>query len=139
MASRGFDPQSHGDLTAVTLSKNAREAALNLNAKAFEVRQPVVGIWELAPTGAEPPPAESIGFFDVWDSEKTESVIGEGDERVLVAQKDFAPGGKYRCEFQYLGILQSSQTDKLQTAIVKLLCTYEFAKPGQWLQGTGCR
>ena len=89
--------------TLVAQSNNIKDAALNLNAKAFEVRRTLAAVWDLKPTSAIPPsPEESITLDMKNDS--GESVIGD-DERVKVDDVDFAPGGKYRCKsflFQHL-------------------------------------
>ena len=84
--------------TLVAKSDNIRAAALNLNAKAFEARQTLAGIWDLKPTATAPPPPESTFQLDMKNA-TDESVVGEGDERVKVEEQDFMPGGKYRCKF----------------------------------------
>ena len=81
--------------TTVARSNNVRDAALNLNAKAFEFRQTLAGIWDLKPSASEAP--ESAFSLDM-KNESGESVVGDGDERTKVHEKDFAPGGKYRCK-----------------------------------------
>ena len=86
--------------TLVAKSDNIRAAALNLNAKAFEARQTLAGIWDLKPTATAPPPPESTFQLDMKNP-TDESVVGEGDERVKVEEKDFMPGGKYRCKLPY--------------------------------------
>ena len=83
--------------TLVAKSDNIGAAALNLNAKAFEARQTLAGIWDLKPTTTAPPPPESTFQLDMKNA-TDESVVGEGDERVKVEEKDFMPGGKYRCK-----------------------------------------
>ncbi|KAL9035035.1 MAG: hypothetical protein Q9214_006774, partial [Letrouitia sp. 1 TL-2023] len=103
--------------TAVAKSRDVKDAALNLNVKAFEVRRTLAATWDLKPTAAAPPPAESAFSLDM-KNESSESVVGEGDERVKVDSVHFGPGGKYR-------------------SIVKLFCHYEFQKPGAWAMGTG--
>ncbi|KAL8825654.1 MAG: hypothetical protein Q9191_004279 [Dirinaria sp. TL-2023a] len=103
--------------TLVAKSDNIRAAALNLNAKTFEARQTLAGIWDLKPTAIAPPPLESTFQLDMKNS-IDESIIGEGDERVKVEEKHFMPGGKYR-------------------SIVKIFMHYEFQAPGQWHIGTG--
>ena len=86
--------------TLVAKSDNIRAAALNLNAKVFEARQTLAGIWDLAPSTTTPPPPESTIQLDMKNP-VDESVVGEGDERVKVQEKDFMPGGKYRCKLTY--------------------------------------
>ena len=86
--------------TLVAKSDNIRAAALNLNAKAFEARQTLAGIWDLNPTATAPPPPESTFQLDM-KNHIDESVVGEGDERVKVEEKDIMPGGKYRCKLVY--------------------------------------
>ncbi|KAL8705089.1 MAG: hypothetical protein Q9201_001772 [Fulgogasparrea decipioides] len=101
----------------VAKSNNTHAAALNLNAKTFELRQTLAGIWDLKPTATAPPPPESCFQLDM-KNHTDESVFGEGDERVKVDEKHFMPGGKYR-------------------SIVKLFIHYEFQEPGKWAMGTG--
>jgi len=61
-----------------------------------KVTDTVVPIWDLTPASAKVPEhAESFLFTNSGQ----ESVVGGGDERVLVSPDHFAPGGKYRCEF----------------------------------------
>ena len=83
--------------TQVAKSNNVRAAALNLNAKAFEARQTLAGIWDLKPTNTAPPPPESTFQLDMRNH-TDESMVGEGDERVKVSEEHFMPGGKYRCK-----------------------------------------
>ena len=80
--------------TLVAKSKDVNAAALNLNAKAFEIRRTLAGIWDLKPCGTEVP--KDTIHLDMKNP-TDESVIGEGDERVKVDEKHFMPGGKYRC------------------------------------------
>ncbi|KAL6718682.1 hypothetical protein ACLMJK_002916 [Lecanora helva] len=103
--------------TAVATSHDVRDAALNLNVKAYEVRRTLAAVWDVEPTQAKPPPPESAFSLDM-KNESSESVVGEGDERIQVDRVHFAPGGKYR-------------------SIVKLFIHYEFQKPGGWAMGTG--
>lgn len=79
--------------TLVAKSVDTKAAALNLNAKANEVRQTIAGVWDLKPSSTTPP--ESAMNLDM-KNDSTESVV-EGDERVKVQERDFQPGGKYRC------------------------------------------
>ena len=95
-ASNGV-PQPFAEEAAVPLSCNVKDAALNLNTKAFELRRTLAAVWDLNPSGAEPPAPEAAISLDM-KNEGTESVVGEGDERVKVGNDHFAPGGKYRCE-----------------------------------------
>ncbi|KAL8729292.1 MAG: hypothetical protein Q9181_005046 [Wetmoreana brouardii] len=101
----------------VAKSNNTHAAALNLNAKTFELRQTLAGIWDLKPTATAPPPPQSSFQLDM-KNHTDESVFGEGDERVKVDKKHFMPGGKYR-------------------SIAKLFIHYEFQEPGKWAMGTG--
>lgn len=78
-------------------SSDIHAAALNLNAKVSEVRQTLAGVWDLKPSATAPPAPESTFQLDMKNS-SDESVFGEGDERVKVAEKDYMPGGKYRCK-----------------------------------------
>ncbi|KAF6227395.1 hypothetical protein HO133_008839 [Letharia lupina] len=103
--------------TTVAKSQDIKDAALNLNIKAYEVRRTLAAVWDVEPTRAQPPPPEAAFSLDM-KNESSESVIGDGDERVLVDKMHFAPGGKYR-------------------SIVKLFVHYEFQKPGSWAMGTG--
>ena len=63
----------------------------------YEVRRTLAAVWELQASPAQPPPPKSIMSLDM-KNEGSESVVGDGDERVLVDKAHFAPGGKYRCE-----------------------------------------
>ena len=83
--------------TAVARSRDVEDAALNLNAKAFEVRRTLAAVWDLKPTAAKPPPASAVTSLNMTN-ESHESVVGEGDERIKVEDVHFAPGGKYRCK-----------------------------------------
>lgn len=90
--------QTTGGVFAVDLSHDVRDAALNLNLKAYEFRRTLAAVWNVKPTRAEPPPAEAAISLDM-KNESIESVVGDGDERLKVDNIHFAPGGKYRCEF----------------------------------------
>ena len=79
----------------VAKSTDIHAAALNLNAKAFEVRKTIAGVWDLKPTAAKAP--ESAFNLDM-KNDSGESVV-EGDDRVRVDDKHFQAGGKYRCKF----------------------------------------
>lgn len=83
--------------TTVAKSRDVKDAALNLNAKAFEVRRTLAAVWDLKATAAKPPPPGAAASLDMRN-ESHESVVGEGDERIKVADVHFAPGGKYRCQ-----------------------------------------
>ncbi|ERF68250.1 hypothetical protein EPUS_02706 [Endocarpon pusillum Z07020] len=109
--------QTTGGVFAVDLSHDVRDAALNLNLKAYEFRRTLAAVWNVKPTRAEPPPAEAAISLDM-KNESIESVVGGGDERLKVDNIHFAPGGKYR-------------------SIVKLFIRYEFQPPGSWAMGTG--
>ena len=82
--------------TTVAKSNDIKDAALNLNAKAFEVRRTLAAVWNLKPTSTKPPPPAESFSLDMRN-ESGESVVGDGDERVKVRPEHFAPGGKYRC------------------------------------------
>lgn len=82
--------------TLVAKSDNTSIAALNLNQKAFEIRQTIAGVWDLKPSTSEAPESASVSSLDMRNDSQ-ESVLGE-DERIKVSAKDFMPGGKYRCE-----------------------------------------
>ena len=81
--------------TIVTKSHDIKDAALNLNVKAHEVRRTLAATWNLAPTQAQPPSPEAAFSLDM-KNESQESVVGGSDERRLVDKVHFAPGGKYR-------------------------------------------
>lgn len=82
--------------STVARSADVKDAALNLNAKAFELRRTIVGVWELKPSTSEAP--ESAASLDMKNA-SDESVIDGGDERELVSEQHFNQGGKYRCEY----------------------------------------
>ena len=82
--------------TTVAKSNDVKDAALNLNAKAYEVRRTLAAVWNLAPTRAQPPAPEATFSLDM-KNESQESVSGD-DDRVMVDKIHFAPGGKYRCK-----------------------------------------
>lgn len=84
--------------TLVAKSEHVNDAALNLNAKAFELRQTLAGVWDLAPSTTEPPHHSKTFHLDM-KNESGESVVGDEDERVKVDERDFMPGGKYRCSY----------------------------------------
>ena len=84
--------------TLVARSTNVKEAALNLNAKAFETRRTLAGVWDLQPSDSTHAP-ESALMLDM-KNESQESVVG-GDERLLVDERHFSPGGKYRCKKRF--------------------------------------
>ena len=83
--------------TTVAKSHDIKDAALNLNVKAFEVRRTLAAVWNLAPTQGQPPSPEAAFSLDM-KNEGQESVVGGSDERRLVDKVHFAPGGKYRCK-----------------------------------------
>ena len=91
--------------TSVSKSKDVKDAALNLNVKAYEVRRTLAAVWNLAPTRAEPPAPEVTFPFNMRN-EGSESVAGDYDERVLVDKIHFAPGGKYRCKLIAIASIQ---------------------------------
>ena len=91
--------------TAVAKSRDIKDAALNLNVKAYEVRRTLAAVWNLAPTRAEPPAPEAAFSLNMVN-EGSESVVGAEDERVLVDKVHFAPGGKYRCKFIAIALIK---------------------------------
>lgn len=101
----------------VAKSYDVRDAALNLAAKAYDVRRTVAAVWHVKPTAAHSPSPEATFSLDMTNHSE-ESVVDGNDERVLVDKANFAPGGKYR-------------------SIVKLFIHYEFQQPGSWAMGTG--
>lgn len=91
--------------TTVAKSHDVKDAALNLNLKAYEVRRTLAAVWDVEATRAQPPPPEAAFSLDMRN-ESSESIVGEGDERVLVDKKHFVPGGKYRCKSIIIAIIQ---------------------------------
>ena len=83
--------------TTVAKSQDVKDAALNLNVKAYEVRRTLAAVWNLQSTIARPPAPEATFSLDM-KNESSESVVGDEDDRVLVDKTHFAPGGKYRCK-----------------------------------------
>ncbi len=83
--------------TTVAKSQDVKDAALNLNVKAYEVRRTLAAVWNVQSTRAQPPSPEAIFSLDM-KNESSESIVGEEDDRVLVDKSHFAPGGKYRCQ-----------------------------------------
>ena len=82
--------------TTVAKSYDIKDAALNLNTKAYEVRRTLAAVWDVKPTRPQLPPPEDVISL-IMKNESSESIVGEGDERLLVDKVHFAPGGKYRC------------------------------------------
>jgi hypothetical protein len=83
--------------STVAKSNDIRDAALNINLKAYEVRRTLAAVWDLKPTGTAPPaPAEAFSLD--MKNESGESVVGDDDGRVRVQKAHFSPGGKYRCK-----------------------------------------
>ena len=124
--------------TTVAHSRDVKDAALNLNVKAHEVRRTLAAVWSLQSTHVKPPSPESTFSLDM-KNESSESVVGD-DDRVLVDKSDFAPGGKYRCEFnQFRLFFPCSHITHGSSvlAIVKLFIHYEFQTPGMWAMATG--
>ena len=119
--------------TTVAKSRDVKDAALNLNAKAYEVRRTLAAVWDLKPTAAKPPRPDAAASLDM-KNESGESVVGEGDERVKVADVHFGPGGKYRCK---ASVASCRKILTCIPAIVKLFIHYEFQKPDSWAMGTG--
>ena len=87
--------------TTVAKSNDVKDAALNLNVKAYEVRRTLAAVWTLQSTRAQPPGPEATFSLDM-KNESSESVV-DGDDRVLVDKIHFAPGGKYRCKSMPMG------------------------------------
>ena len=83
--------------TTVAKSKDVKDAALNLNVKAYEVRRTLAAVWNVQSTRAQPPSPQATFSLDM-KNESFESIVGEEDDRVLVDKIHFAPGGKYRCQ-----------------------------------------
>ena len=83
--------------TTVAKSNDVQDAALNLNFKAYELRRTLAAVWNLQSTSAQSPAPEATFSLDM-KNEGPESVVGDGDDRVLVDQIHFAPSGKYRCK-----------------------------------------
>lgn len=94
-----------GIKTTVAKSHDVKDAALNLNVKAYEVRRTLAAVWDVEPTRAQPPAPEATFSLDM-KNESSESVVGEIDERVLVDKIHFAPGGKYRCKSLAIAFVQ---------------------------------
>ena len=84
--------------TTVAKSRDVKDAALNLNAKAYEVRRTLAAVWDLRATAAKPPPPGAAESLDMRN-ESDESVISKRDRRIKVPDVHLAPGGKYHCEF----------------------------------------
>ena len=89
--------------TTVAKSNDIKDAALNLNVKAYEVRRTLAAVWNLQSTRAQPPALEATFSLNM-KNESSESVIGE-DDRVIVDKIHFAPGGKYRCKLITIGFV----------------------------------
>ena len=90
--------------TTVAKSSDIQDAALNLNAKAYEVRRTLAAVWNLRSTGTQPPPPTQSFSLDM-KNESGESVVGDGDERVKVDPAHFKPGGKYRCKLSLSSVV----------------------------------
>ncbi|KAM3424642.1 Serine protease [Cercospora zeina] len=100
---------------AVDTSKSLGVQALAINAAANQLRTTIAGVWDLATTTSQPPaPDSTVVLKRVIPGQ--ESVL-DGDERTLVAEEHFAPGGKYR-------------------GIIKLMIKYA-QKPNSMAHGTG--
>ncbi|PIA88451.1 hypothetical protein CB0940_07333 [Cercospora beticola] len=99
----------------VDTSKSLEVQALAINAAANQLRTTIAGVWDLAPTTPQPPaPDSTVVLKRVLPGQ--ESVL-DGDERTLVAEEHYAPGGKYR-------------------GIIKLMIKYA-QKPNSMAHGTG--
>lgn len=83
--------------TLVAKSADVHAAALNLNEKAYQIRQTIAGVWDLKPTVSEAP--ESADAFSLDMKNDTHESVVDGDERIKVLEDDFMPGGKYRCKY----------------------------------------
>lgn len=94
-----------GIKTTVAKSQGTKDAALNLNVKAYEVRRTLAAVWDTEPTRAQPPSPESAESLDMVNP-GAENIVGEADERVLVDKSHFAPGGKYRCKSRIIAFIQ---------------------------------
>ncbi len=95
-----------GIKTTVAGSLDTKDAALNLIAKAYEVRRTLAAVWDTEPT--QPPSPESAESLDMKNPGPgdEEDIIGEVDKRVLVDKSHFAPGGKYRCKSRSIAFIQ---------------------------------
>lgn len=83
--------------SSVAVSHDIREAALNLNAKAFQLRTTLAAVWDFNTGRVQslaPESAESFGAVNPG----AESVVGT-DDRKKVDKAHYAPGGKYRCQW----------------------------------------
>ena len=118
--------------TTVAKSHDVKEAALNLNVKAYEVRRTLAAVWDVKPTSAQPPSPEAAFSLDM-KNESSESVIGESDERALVDKAHFAPGGKYRCEIT-IAFIQYASLILLRSNCKAL---YPLRVPKAWELGHG--
>ncbi|KAF2216911.1 hypothetical protein CERZMDRAFT_92982 [Cercospora zeae-maydis SCOH1-5] len=99
----------------VDTSKSLEVQALAINAAANQLRTTIAGVWDLAATTPQPPaPDSTVVLKRVLPGQ--ESVL-DGDDRTLVAEEHFAPGGKYR-------------------GIIKLMIKYA-QKPNSMAHGTG--
>ena len=118
----------------VALSEDTKAAALNLTAKAYELRHTIAAVWDLPPGSSVPPSPESAEALNATNPGE-ESVVGQ-DGRKLVPDVHFSPGGKYRCTHLCRG-MTSYHLLTSSTAIVKLFMRYEFSEPGKYYIGTG--
>ena len=119
--------------TTVAKSRDVKDAALNLNVKAYEVRRTLAAVWNLGPTRADPPAPEAAFSLDMRN-EGSESVIGEGDERVLVDKMHFAPGGKYRCKLITIAFIEYRSLTWLRSNCKDL---HPLRVPALWALGYG--
>ena len=83
--------------TLVNKSNDTKDAALNLNAKTFELRRTLAAVWDLNPTTSDLPSQHSTFSHDPGN-EPSESYFAPSDERVRVQPHEFAPDGRYRCK-----------------------------------------
>ena len=80
--------------TLIARSNDIKEAALNLNTKAYKTQQTLASVWDLKPSETAHTP-ESAFSLDI-KNDSVESMVGRSDERLLIDERDFAPEGKYR-------------------------------------------
>ena len=120
--------------TAVAESHNTKDAALNLNLKAYEVRRTLAAVWDLKPTPAQPPSPEATFSLNM-KNESQESVVGD-DERLLVDKAHFAPGGKYRCKSILIAFLLYDMLMWLRSNCKAL---HPLRVPKAWKLGHGYR
>lgn len=83
--------------TLVSKSNDTKHAALNLNAKTFQLRRTLAAVWDLDPSTADLPSQESTLSLDSAN-EPSDTSFASSDGRVKVQPHDLAPEGRYRCK-----------------------------------------